>query len=95
MREKNLTQGGNIMNKTKKQTDFKEKERVHTIVTGEDEALHFSVVEVAGKVRADIRYFSKEDQNIWPTSRGILVDPKKLNDLGEGVRKLTERFQKK
>lgn len=83
------------MTKTIKERDFKEKERIHTLSTGENEALHFSVVEVGGKTRADIRYFSKNDQGLWPTSRGILIDPKRLNDVEVGVRKLAQALGKK
>jgi len=83
------------MTQTKKKSDFKEKERVFSVPTREGEELRFSVVEVGGKTCADIRYFAEGESGIWPTNRGIMIDPKKLNDVQEGFNKLSAKFQKK
>ncbi len=74
---------------------FREREKVHVMPARDGEELRFCVVEVGGKLRADIRYFAEGEKGIFPTSRGILVDPAKFGDFREGVEKLSERLAKK
>lgn len=83
------------MSKQKGKGDFKAKEVLCSVPMRKGEELRFSVVEVEGKTRADIRYFSEVGGGMWPTPRGIMLDPAKLGDIEYGVRKLVERFTKK
>lgn len=83
------------MSRQKGKGDFKEKEALFSVPMRKGEELRFSVVEVEGKTRADIRYFSQVEDGMRPTPRGIMVDPAKLTDIESGVRKLVERFAKK
>ena len=84
------------MRKEKVRGGFKEKESLYTVPMRKGEELRFSVVEVEGKTRADIRYFSQNEEGVMlPTPRGIMLDPLKLGELESGVHKLTERLTKK
>ncbi len=83
------------MRKSTRSGEFKEKEMLHSIGMRKDEELHFSVVEVGGKTRGDIRYFSLTEEGMRPTTRGIMVDPAKLGEIRKGVELLQERFTKK
>ena len=83
------------MSKQKAKGDFKAKEVLCSVPMRRGEELRFSVVELEGKPRADIRYFSEVCGEMWATPRGITVDPVKLSDIEYGVRKLVERFTKK
>jgi hypothetical protein len=83
------------MSKQKGKGDFRAKEVLCSAPMRKGEELRFSVVEVDGKARADIRYFSEVGGGMWPTPRGIMIDPEKLSDIEYGVRKLVERFSKK
>lgn len=83
------------MSTQKSRKDFRAKEILCSVPMRKGEELRFSIVELEGKPRADIRYFSEIGGEMWPTPRGITVDPVKLSDLEYGVRKLVERFTKK
>ena len=76
------------MIKAGKQGEFKEKEKVHVIPTRRGEELHFSVVELDGKSKADIRFFSVTEEGLRPTHRGIVVDVERMEGLIEGAKKL-------
>ncbi len=53
---------------------FKEVKKVAVIATRDGEELHFTKVEVDGKTRGDIRYFTaREGQQMTPGRRGILI----------------------
>ena len=80
----------------KEKGGFREKESLYAVPMRKGEELRFSVVEVDGKTRADIRYFSQvEEGEMRPTPRGIMLDPLKLGELESGVHKLVERLAKK
>ncbi len=68
--------------------EFKEIQKVHVLQTRKGEELHFAVVELGGHPKVDIRYFSKTEEGLRPTHRGIVVDIAKLDDLMEGAQKL-------
>ena len=51
------------MEKEKKDKGFVEKEKVRVIPTRIGEELHFTVVEVNGKRRGDIRFFMKNEED--------------------------------
>lgn len=74
--------------------EFKEKEKVHVIPTRKGEELHFSVIELDGKPKGDIRYFSRNEEGLRPTQRGIVVDIGKMGDLMEGTHKLVAAINK-
>lgn len=76
------------MTKTGKQGEFKEKEKVYVVPTRRGEELHFSVVELDGKTKADIRFFSVTEEGLRPTHRGIVVDVERMEGLIEGAKKL-------
>lgn len=82
------------MTKAGQQGDFKEKEKVHVVPTRKGEELHFSVVELDGKQKADIRYFSKNEDGLRPTHRGIVVDIGRIDSLLEGTQKLKAAISK-
>lgn len=83
------------MNRKRKYGDFKEKEVLHSVGMRKGEELRFAVVEVDGKTRGDIRYFSEAEEGMRPTTRGIMVDPAKLGEIQKGVQMLQDRFTKK
>ena len=83
------------MSTQRSKKDFRAKEVLCSAPMRKGEELRFSVVEVDGKARADIRYFSEIGDGMWPTPRGITIDPEKLSDIEYGVKKLVERFTKK
>ncbi|HRK61729.1 MAG TPA: PC4/YdbC family ssDNA-binding protein [Candidatus Omnitrophota bacterium] len=83
------------MSRQKGKGEFREKEALFSVPMRKGEELRFSVVEVEGKTRADIRYFSQVEDGMRPTPRGIMVDPVKLTEIESGIRKLVDRFSKK
>ena len=82
------------MEKTGKQGDFKEKEKVHIVPMRAAEELHFSVIELGGKPMADIRCFSKTEEGLRATQFGIVLNTKKLEGLVEGAQKLLAAIKK-
>ena len=83
------------MSRQKGRGDLRTKEVLCSVPMRKGEELRFSVVEVEGKTRADIRYFSEVGGEMWPTPRGIMLDPAKLSEIETGVKKLVERFATK
>ncbi len=59
------------MRNQKGKGDFRAKEVLCSAPMRKGEELRFSVVEVDGKARADIRYFSEVGGGMWPTPRGM------------------------
>lgn len=78
------------MENEKKETGFVEKERVRVIPMRSGEELHFTVVEVKGKRRGDIRFFvqSEENDEVFAAKRGITILPKHYKAFQEGVAEL-------
>ncbi|GEM_PF-1469849 len=72
------------------ETGFKEKEKVYAIATKEGEEIRFSVVEVNGQTRADIRYFAEwgDVRGLRPTRGGITIDPTDFAKFIQGTDKL-------
>ncbi len=77
--------------------EFKEKEVAFVMPARENEELHFSVVELNDKLRADIRYFAEwgEVEGLRATQRGITIDPAKYGEFQKGVMKLSEKLPRK
>mgnify|MGYP001616873340 CR=1 FL=1 len=75
--------------------EFKEKKVVHTMPAREKEELRFSLVEVDGKTRGDIRYFAEwgDVKGMRATPRGITLDPAKREGFEEGVGKLFDALE--
>jgi len=82
------------MIKKVKQGEFVEKEKVYVMPARKGEELHFSIVELEGKIKADIRFFSKIDEGMRPTYRGIVIDPPKMESVVEGAQKLMAAISK-
>lgn len=82
------------MTQDKKDLGFQEKEKVKVIPTRKGEELHFTVVEVDGKVRGDIRFFvrNKENKGMFAARRGISVLPKHFSAFQEGVTELAGKL---
>ena len=81
------------MDKEKKSKGFVEKERVRVVPTRSGEELHFTVVEVNGKTRADIRFFVRNEENedteeMIAAKRGISILPRHFKAFQEGVAEL-------
>ena len=78
----------------KKDLGFKEKEKVKVIPTRKGEELHFTVVEVDGKIRGDIRFFvkNKDNKGMFAARRGISVLPKHFTAFQEATAELVEKL---
>jgi hypothetical protein len=81
------------MDKEKKNKGFVEKERVRVVPTRSGEELHFTVVEVNGKTRGDIRFFVRNEENedteeMIAAKRGISILPRHFKAFQEGVAEL-------
>jgi len=87
------------MKRTKKRnwndSDFKEVEKIGVIPTREGEELHFSIVEVDGKTRGDIRYFVDHSGQMLHSRRGILIPEKNAQAFKEQVDKLVQNLEEK
>lgn len=83
------------MTKEKKDLGFKEKEKVKVISTRKGEELHFTVVEVDGDIRGDIRFFVKNKDNteMFAARRGISVLPKHFPVFQEAVAELAGKLE--
>lgn len=81
--------------KGRRRWNLKEIEVAHVIPIREGEEIRFSVIELDGKPRADIRYFAQWGgvDEMQATTRGIIVNPEKFDDFVEGVTKLRARVQ--
>ncbi|OGW81634.1 MAG: hypothetical protein A3G33_08250 [Omnitrophica bacterium RIFCSPLOWO2_12_FULL_44_17] len=73
---------------------FKEVKRVNVIPTRDGEELHFTKVEVGGKIRGDIRYFTEREGEMSPGRRGILI-PENPKEFQESVEKLIKSLSEK
>ncbi len=74
---------------------FKEVKKVAVVETRDGEELHFTKVEVDGKIRGDIRYFTaREGQSMMPGRRGILI-PENPKTFQENVEKLIKSLSEK
>ena len=85
------------MEKEKKDKGFVEKEKVRVIPTRIGEELHFTVVEVNGKTRADIRFFVRNEENeeteeMIAAKRGISILPRHFKAFQEGVTELAAKL---
>jgi len=78
------------MEKGKKGKGFVEKEKVRVIQTRNGEELHFTIVEVNGKTRGDIRFFVKNEESdeVFAAKRGISILPRHFKAFQEGVAEL-------
>jgi|GEM_PF-2197796 len=85
------------MSKGSKGDALVDKERVYAIPIRGGEEIRFSVVEVSGQIRADIRYFIEFGgiEGLQATSRGMFIHPAKLDEFEKGVKKLSEKFTQK
>ena len=83
------------MEKEKKNKGFVEKERVRVVPTRSGEELHFTVVEVNGKLRGDIRFFVKNEENdeVFAAKRGISILPRHFKAFQEGVAELGAKLE--
>jgi len=85
------------MSKGRKGDVLVEKERVYAVPIRGGEEIRFSIVEVGGQIRADVRYFIECGgiDGMQATSRGMFIHPAKLDEVEKGVRKLSEKFTQK
>jgi len=86
------------MENEKKDKGFVEKEKVRVIQTRNGEELHFTVVEVNGKTRGDIRFFVRNEENedaeeMIAAKRGISILPRHFKAFQEGVAELGARLE--
>ncbi len=84
------------MKTTRKEGGFKELKKVNVIETREGEELHFTKVEVDGKIRGDIRYFTVREgaSQMAPGKRGILI-PENPKEFQGSVEKLIKSLSEK
>ncbi len=83
------------MKTTRKEGGFKEVKKVAVIPTRDGEELHFTKVEVDGKTRGDIRYFTaREGQQMTPGRRGILI-PENSKEFQASTEKLIKSLSEK
>jgi len=82
------------MEKGKKGKGFVEKEKVRVIQTRNGEELHFTIVEVNGKPRGDIRFFVKNEDSdeVFAAKRGISILPRHFKAFQEGVTELAAKL---
>ena len=78
------------MEKEKKNNWFVEKEKVRVVPMRNGEEMHFTIVEVKGKTRGDIRFFMKNEENdeVFAAKRGISILPRHYKAFQEGVAEL-------
>ena len=86
------------MENEKKDKGFVEIEKVRVIQTRNGEELHFTVVEVNGKTRGDIRFFVRNEENeeteeMIAAKRGISVLPRHFKEFQEGVAELAAKLE--
>ena len=82
------------MEKERSDEGFVEIEKVRVIPTRKGEELHFTVVEVKGKTRGDIRFFVKnqEKNQVFAAKRGISIIPRHFKEFQEGVAELAKKL---
>jgi hypothetical protein len=68
---------------------------VRVVPTRSGEELHFTVVEVNGKLRGDIRFFVKNEENdeVFAAKRGISILPRHFKAFQEGVAELGAKLE--
>lgn len=78
------------MDDERNEMGFVEKEKVRVIQTRKGEELHFTVAEVEGEIRADIRFFVKIKgrRGMIAARRGIALLPEHFKAFQEGVAEL-------
>ncbi len=86
------------MENEKKDKGFVEIEKVRVIQTRNGEELHFTVVEVNGKTRGDIRFFVRNEENedaeeMIAAKRGISIFQRHFTAFQEGVAELGARLE--
>jgi len=86
------------MENEKKDKGFVEIEKVRVIQTRNGEELHFTVVEVNGKTRGDIRFFVRNEENeeteeMIAAKRGISILPRHFKEFQEGVGELAAKLE--
>jgi len=83
------------MDDEKSETGFVEKEKVRVIPTRKGEELHFTVVEVEGEIRGDIRFFVKIKgrKGMLAARRGIAVLPEHFKAFQDGVAELAAKLE--
>ena len=69
-----------------------EKELVHSFDRSPTEQVQVSLSKYKGKTYVDLRiYYKASDGEYRPTKKGITMSPDLLPELGEAIRKLTEK----
>ncbi len=83
------------MNDERNEMGIIEKEKVLVIPTRKGEELHFTVTEVEGGIRGDIRFFVKikGQKGMIAVRRGIAVLPEHFKAFQEGVAELGAKLE--
>lgn len=83
------------MDDERNEMGFVEKEKVRVIQTRKGEELHFTVAEVEGEIRGDIRFFVKIKgrKGMLAVRRGIAVLPEYYKAFQEGVAELGAKLE--
>ena len=83
------------MDDERNEMGFVEKEKVRVIPTRKGEELHFTVAEVEGKIRGDIRFFVKIKgrKGMLAVRRGIAVLPEHFKAFQEGAAELGAKLE--
>ena len=83
------------MNDERNEMGIIEKEKVLVIPTRKGEELHFTVTEVEGGIRGDIRFFVKikGQKGMLAVRRGIAVLPEHFKAFQEGVAELGAKLE--
>ena len=83
------------MDDERNEMGFVEKEKVRVIPTRKGEELHFTVAEVEGEIRGDIRFFVKIKgrKGMLAVRRGIAVLPEYYKAFQEGVAELGAKLE--
>lgn len=82
------------MTKKRYEGGFKEIKKIAVVKTREGEELHFTKVEVDGKVRGDIRYFTVQEDEMRPGRRGLLI-PENTKEFQANVAELVKNLSEK
>ena len=74
---------------------FVEKEKVRVIPTRKGEELHFTIAELDGEIRGDIRFFVKIKgrKGMLAVRRGITLLPEHFKAFQEGVAELGAKLE--
>jgi hypothetical protein len=82
------------MNTKRYEGGFKEVKKLNVMDTREGEELHFTKVEVDGKIRGDIRYFTLREGRMKPARRGLLI-PDNTKEFESNVQNLIKSLSEK